>query len=456
MVTRMNHGSDIAVRERLRGVTPGSRVVDTGRMPSAAATNHIHAFSRFVQDSPSSYHAARTVAEALQESGFVEYDERRPWDGPASGGGYVVRDGAVIAWLFPETVGPDTGFRIVGAHTDSPGFKLKPTPDMSRFGWQQVGVEVYGGPLLNSWLDRDIGFAGRLVTVGGEQALVSTGPLLRFPQLAPHLDRSVNENLHLDRQTHLLPVVGVGDAAPDIRAHLCALAGIDPAELGFYDVITYPTEAPGLLGLADELLASSRMDNLVSVHAGLTALCDVTPGPDVAVLALFDHEEVGSQTRSGASGPFLAGVLRRIATLMGAGDPDAFEATLARSVLVSADAGHAVHPNYPGMFDPTNLPVPNGGPLLKINAQQRYATDAVSGAIWMRVCEAADVPTQPFVSNNSVSCGSTIGPLSATRLGVTTVDVGVPLVSMHSARELCGVEDPWYLRRAVEAFWAGA
>ncbi len=429
-------------------------------MPSAAATSHVHALARFILDSPTSYHAVRTAAQALEESGFVEFDERKPWtragSGAASGGGFVVRDGALIAWLFPETLGPDTGFRIVGAHNDSPGFKLKPNPDITRFGWQQIGVEVYGGPLLNSWLDRDVGLAGRLVTISGEQSLVATGPLLRFPQLAPHLDRSVNENLHLDRQVHLLPVIGVGDEAADVLGYLCSLAGFDAAELGYYDILTYPTEAPGILGLHDELFAASRMDNLCSVFAGLTALCDVTPGPDIAVLALFDHEEVGSSTLSGASGPVLDDILHRVARLTGVDDADSYAAMIARSTLVSADCGHVVHPNYAGMFDPTNLPRANGGPLLKINAQQRYATDAVGGALWKRVCEAADVPTQPFVSNNSVPCGSTIGPLSATRLGITTVDVGVGLVGMHSARELVGVGDPWYLTRAVEAFWAGA
>ena len=424
-------------------------------MPHDDAVAHISAFADFIDASPSSYHAARAVSDQLTSAGFTELDERRVWYPEAVTRGFVVRDGAVVAWSAPDAVDDDSGFRIVGAHTDSPGFKLKPHPDVARHGWQQVGMEVYGGPLLNSWLDREIGLAGRLVTMSGERHLVRTRPILRIPQLAPHLDRSVNENLHLDKQENLLPVAGVGGEAADVLGALCAQARIERDELAYFDVMAYPTESPAVFGLADDLFAAPRMDNLSSVFAGLTALLDAAPASDIAVLACFDHEEVGSSTRSGASGPFLADMLHRLAGLLGVRD-DAYAAMLARSVLVSADAGHAVHPNYAHMHDANHHPVVNAGPLLKINANQRYATDAVGAAVWLRACEAAEAPSQPFVSNNSVPCGSTIGPLTATRLGITTVDVGIPLLSMHSARELCGVDDPWYLTRALGAFWAGA
>lgn len=426
-------------------------------MPSDAALDHISAFADFISESPSSYHAAATVADRLRGAGFVELDERRPWArGSASGGGYFfIRDGAIVAWLAPEAATPDTAFRVVGAHTDSPGFKLKPNPDSVRFGWQQTAMEVYGGPLLNSWLDREFALAGRLVTMSGEQVLVRTGPILRIAQLAPHLDRSVNENLHLDKQVHLLPIAGVGPESPEILRHLCGLARLDPSELAYFDVVSFPTEAPAVIGLNEDLFAAPRMDNLSSVFAGLCALLDAAPTNDVAVLACFDHEEVGSETRSGASGPLLSDALERIALSLGISG-DEYRAMLARSSCISADAGHAVHPNYAGMHDPNNQPIVNAGPLLKINANQRYATDAVGAAIWLRACEAADVPSQPFVSNNSVPCGSTIGPLTATRMGLTTVDVGIPLLSMHSARELCGVDDPWYLTKALDAYWSGA
>ena len=419
----------------------------------SSARAHLSDFQAFIEASPSSYHAAHEVARQLERAGFTRLDERQPWE-RSHGGQFIVRDGAVIAWLVPDTVNQLTGFRIVGSHTDSPGFKLKPNPTSSAFGWQQAGVEVYGGPLLNSWLDRDMGLAGRLTTLDGQTHLVRTGPWLRIPQVAPHLDRSVNDNLHLDKQQHLHPIWAV-DSESDLEDLLCELAGIERSELAFCEVLTYGTEKPGLLGADEQFFAAPRMDNLSSVHASLVALKDVALGDDIAVLAAFDHEEVGSSTRSGACGPILEDVLTRVAAGHGI-TGDAFRAMVARSTCISSDAGHAVHPNYAHLHDPDNRPVVNRGPLLKINANQRYATDAVGAALWKRACEEADVPTQPFVSNNAVPCGSTIGPLTATRLGITVVDVGIPLLSMHSAREMCGVDDPWYLSRALEAYWAGA
>ncbi|MFZ1411060.1 MAG: M18 family aminopeptidase, partial [Micropruina sp.] len=359
----------------------------------------------------------------------------------------VVRDGAVIAWRQSER--PRPVFRIVGAHTDSPGFKLKPHPSSSAFGWWQAGMEVYGGPLLNSWLDRDIGLAGRVLTRDGETHLVRTGPWLRIPQVAPHLDRSVNDSLQLDRQRHLHPVFGVGHHARDLLAAVADEAGLASTDVAAHDLFAYVTEPPAVIGLKQDLFASPRLDNLSSVHAGLTALLSAQSDA-ITVLVCFDHEEVGSQSRSGASGPFLEQVLRRIGRGLGWQDEE-FDRALAGSLLISADAGHAVHPNYPQLHDPGHHPVVNAGPLLKLNANQRYASDAPGAAAWYAACERAGVPTQDFVSNNAVPCGSTIGPLSATRLGIRTVDVGIPLLSMHSARELCGALDPWWLARALAA-----
>ncbi|MGO4958318.1 M18 family aminopeptidase [Luteococcus sp. Sow4_B9] len=422
-------------------------------MPSDAALDFIGSFADFVTASPTSYHAVAEMAEHLRASGFVELDEREAW-GEIAGGQFVVRDGALIAWLVPEGVDENSGYRIVGSHTDSPSFKLKPNPTCTTVGWQQAGMEVYGGPLNNSWLDRELGLAGRLGTVDGQVHLVRTGPIARIAQLAPHLDRSVNESLHLDRQRHLMPFYSL-DTSLDIEEYLCRVAHIDVSDLAHHDVYAYPTEAPAVFGPDQEFFASSRMDNLSSVFASLRALMDVAPGRDVPVLAAFDHEEVGSSTRSGACGPFLEDVLVRLSEGLGFVGA-AHRAALARSSCLSADAGHAVHPNYVEMHDPNNHPQLNAGPLLKINGNQRYATDGIGAALWKRACERADVPTQAFVGNNAVPCGSTTGPLTATRLGITTVDVGIPLLSMHSARELCGVEDPWYFKRSLEAYWAGA
>ena len=417
-----------------------------------SAQNHIDDLADFVAASPTSYHAADQLAARLKQAGFEQVDPRRPFGEPG-GRRFLIRDGAVVAWVAPETLTEEAGFRIVGTHTDSPSFKVKPGDLPRSAGWTQLGVEVYGGPLLNSWLDRDLGVAGRIVTRDGASHLVRTGAIARIPQLAIHLDRTANDALKLDRQTSTQPILAIDLRQPLIE-HLCGLAGIDAADVAFHDLTLFDTQLPAVIGVEGEFFASGRLDNLLSTHAALTAFESLEVGGDVAIFAAFDHEEVGSDTTTGAGGPLLQDVLERLAAGYGL-DLDGTRAMFARSSCVSADCGHVVHPNYPGHHDPMNKPLPNRGPLLKINANQRYATDAVGAAIWLRACDAAGVPTQPFVSNNAVPCGSTIGPITATRLGITTVDVGAGLLSMHSARELCGVDDPWFLARAMGAYWIG-
>ncbi|WP_432558995.1 M18 family aminopeptidase [Granulicoccus sp. GXG6511] len=431
-------------------------------MPHTQAPSHVQDFAAFVQASPSSYHAAAEVARLLAEAGWAQQDESAEWDS-STGGHYLVRDGAVMAWWVPANASKNSAFRIVGSHTDSPGLKLKPDPIYGAAGWQQVGVEIYGGPLLGSWTDRELGIAGRVVTPRGEQVLVHTDAVMRIPQLAIHLNRSVNEDgLKLDRQAHMAPLFSV--RRPDLRVLDLVMSFVtddDGGELtaddvAGHDLFAFDTARPKLFGADDEFLACTKIDNLSSVHASVIAMLNVddTDG-DIAVLAAFDHEEVGSASRSGASGPLLEDVLRRTATALGTSE-DEYRRMLARSSCISADAGHAVHPNYVGSHDPVNRPLINEGPLLKINANQRYASDAVGEMIWRRACAVAGVPTQTFVSNNAIPCGSTIGPLTATRLGITTVDVGVPVLGMHSAREMCGVDDLYHLTRALLAYWSGA
>ncbi|MCB7135257.1 M18 family aminopeptidase [Cellulosimicrobium marinum] len=458
------------------------------------ARAHAHDLATFVEASPSSFHAAHEVARRLVAAGFTRLEETAAWPGAgddgAAGGRYVVvRDGAVIAWVVPPGATTTTPFAILGAHTDSPGFTLKPRPSVVREGWWQAGVEVYGGPLLNSWLDRELELAGRVVVGDGtgpdDVRLVRTGPLLRIPQLAIHLDRAANDGLALDKQQHTQPVWGLASASgpagsgdvvghdgaddgrtagADVLAELAHHAGVRASEITGYDVVVADTQAPRVFGARDAFLASGRLDNLLSVHAGLTALLEVaasgaddardTAPTTIPVLAAFDHEEIGSQSRSGASGPFLADVLARVAAGLGATEEERHR-QLAASLCVSSDVGHSVHPNYPERHDPVNRPLAGGGPILKINANQRYSTDALGAAAWARACAAAGVPSQEFVSRNTVPCGSTIGPLTATRLGIRVVDVGVPLLSMHSARELTAVVDPWYLTRAVVEVFRG-
>jgi len=411
---------------------------------TAAARSHADDLAEFVAASPSSFHAAAEVARRLTAAGFTALAEDEQWPEQPGGRYLVVRDGAVLAWIVPAAATAVTPVRVFGAHSDSPAFKLKPRPTTGRLGWLQAGVEVYGGPLLNSWLDRELRLAGRLVLDDGTAVLTATGPLLRLPQLAIHLDREANDHLALDKQTQTQPVWGLGSAdSADLLGELAREAGVDAARIRGYDVVTADAARGSVFGAGDVFFAAGRLDDLASVHAGVVALERAAGGFDaghIAMLAVFDHEEVGSATRSGAAGPFLADVIERIQLGLGADREEGMRA-LAASWCVSSDVGHSVHPNYAHKHDPVVLPVLGSGPILKINANQRYATDGVGAAAWNGWCDAAGVRSQEFVSNNGVPCGSTIGPITATRLGIRTVDVGIPILSMHSARELAGVSD---------------
>lgn len=426
-----------------------------------AAITHAEDLADFVAASPSSYHAAQEVARRLEQAGFTRLEEADAWPAQPGGRYVVVRDGAVIAWAVPSGAGATRPVHVFGAHTDSPGFKLKPKPTTGVHGWLQAGVEVYGGPLLNSWLDRELRLAGRLAMADGSVVLAATGPLLRLPQLAIHLDRGVNDHLELDRQTQTQPVWGLGEpASADLLAEVAATAGVQAADIRGFDLVVADSARGAVFGAGDAFFASGRLDDLASVHAGTVALAAAgeriagdTDGP-IALLAAFDHEELGSNSRSGACGPFLEDVLERIYAALDAGVEERRRA-YAGSWCLSSDVGHSVHPNYASKHDPVVKPVLGSGPILKINANQRYATDALGAAAWVAWCEQAGVAQQEFVSNNDVPCGSTIGPLTATRLGLRTVDVGIPMLSMHSARELAGVADLHALSRVAGVFLEG-
>lgn len=431
---------------------------------SPAALAHASDLADFVAASPSSYHAAEEVARRLQQAGFARLDETDAWPTQAGGRFVVVRDGAAIGWVVPSDATATTPVHVLGAHTDSPGLKLKPKPTTGSHGWLQAAVEVYGGPLLNSWLDRELRLAGRLALADGRVVLAATGPLLRLPQLAIHLDRSANEGFSLDKQTGTQPVWGLGDAASaDILGELAAAAGVDASEIRGYDAVVADAARGAVFGKDDAFFASGRLDDLASVHAGVVALIEASEAmadgslslsKRIPVLAAFDHEELGSASRSGAAGPFLEDVLVRLYASFGA-DAIHQRRALAASWHLSSDVGHSVHPNFAHKHDPVVQPLLGSGPILKINANQRYATDAVGAAAWAGWCESAGVGYQEFVSNNAVPCGSTIGPITATRLGIRTVDIGIPILSMHSARELAGVSDLYDLSRVARAFFAG-
>ena len=414
--------------------------------------NTIADFIDFIEQSPSSYHAAEVVASRLQDAGFARVDETAQW--PSTPGGYVmVRGGAVMAWFVPENfVG---GFKIVGSHTDSPGFMVKPNPDFRNAGWSQLAVEVYGGPILHTWFDRELKLAGQAVLKDGSRRLVDTGALVRIPNLAIHLHRE--KNFEPDRQVHVQPIIGLDADDVSFAEILAEKLEVDAEEISAYNLITVDSQRGEVFGAGHKFLAAGRMDNLSSVWASMQALISAAEdysGEDVLVLSAFDHEEVGSASRYGAAGPILEDVLTRTAAALGKNEEERRQ-IYARSSCISVDAAHSVHPNYAVKHDPTHHPLIGQGPVTKINANQRYASDATSIHLWESACERAGVPVQRFVGNNAVPCGSTIGPITATRLGIDTVDVGVPLLSMHSARELVGVQDQLWMIDALKAYLVG-
>lgn len=410
----------------------------------------------YLDASPSPWHAVRSSADRLLAAGFEPLIETDAWRTVPNG--FVVRGGALVAWRRSPDADAAEPFRIVGAHTDSPCLRIKPRPDTGGFGWRQLGVEVYGGALLNSWLDRDLGIAGRVVLRDGSVVDVAVHePLARVPQLAIHLDREVNDKgLVLDKQQHLTPIWGTGAAASgDFAMWLAEQADVDVTEIAWWELCLFDVTPAAVIGADQSLIASARLDNQLSCWAATNALLESSdPSGHTSLVALFDHEEVGSESSTGASGPLLSTVIERIVGAAG-GDRDALHRALAGSSCISADNAHAVHPNYPERHEPGHRPIVNQGPAIKVNSNQRYATSAATAALFQRACEQAGVPWQVFVSRNNMPCGSTIGPLTATALGIATVDVGVPQLSMHSARELCGVQDPPYLAAALGAYFAG-
>ncbi|GAA1245392.1 M18 family aminopeptidase [Kitasatospora nipponensis] len=435
--------------------------MSTAERPVYFDRTHTDDLIAYLAAAPSPYHAVAGAAERLEKAGFRQVAETDGWEGTA-GGRYVIRGGALIAWYVPSSAQPHTPYRVVGTHTDSPNLRVKPVPDTGSAGWRQVAVEIYGGVPLNTWLDRDLGLSGRLVLRDGSTRLVQLDePLLRVPQLAIHLDRQVNDGLKLDKQRHLTPIWGLGPVDEGgLMSYVAERAGVDAAELVGWDLMTHDVQPPSYLGRERELLAAPRLDNLLSVHAATAALAAAVTGgaadqlPYIPVLAAFDHEETGSESDTGAQGPLLGNVLDRSVYARGGSTEDRARA-LAGTVCLSSDMGHAVHPNYAERHEPGHHPVPNGGPILKVNVNNRYATDGVGRAVFAAACEKAGVPWQTFVSNNAMPCGTTIGPITAARLGITTVDCGIAALSMHSARELCGAQDPYLLASAIKAFLEG-
>lgn len=362
------------------------------------------------------------------------------------------RDGAVIAWRTPTDL---HSARVIGAHTDSPTLRLRPRPDRRSFGYHQLGIEVYGGALWNSWLDRDLGLSGRVAVSGRNGTIellpfIFNEPLLRVPQLAIHLDRNVNEGLKLNPQQHLVPLFALHDHfEKSFVEWLAERLGVPPQQVLSFEAMTHDLTPPALLGADQALFASARIDNLVSCHSAVTALfaCQEPTAGQAQIVCLFDHEEVGSATATGAAGPLLLSLLESLF-----GGRSQWFAAAPQSILLSADAAHATHPNYPDRHDSEHFIALDGGPVLKHNVNARYATDVRSASYLREIANEISLPLQDFVSRNDIPCGSTIGPFAASSLGMPTVDCGIPQLSMHSARELCAAQEPQRFTQLLTAF----
>jgi len=401
--------------------------------------------------------------ELLQKAKFTELFEQDAWRLNPGDCRFVKRDGALIAFRVGQGPAYEGGFRMIGAHTDSPNLRIKPLADVSKEGYAQLGVEVYGNPLLYTWFDRDLGLAGRIWIKSPddrlqEQLLNIDESILRIPSLAIHLNRDIlQEGLKLNAQAHLIPVLGLGDAY-SLRQLLAERTDVEASQILSWDLSLHDISKPTLGGCQDEFVFASRLDNQAMCHAAITSLVQADKALSKAsqMICLYNHEEVGSASYSGAEGSFADDILKRICESEG---PDAKAGTLPRacalSLHISADMAHAIHPNYSERHEPQHLPRLNQGPVIKSNASQRYATSGESGALFELICQDVGIPYQKFVNRNDLACGSTIGPIAATRLGIKTVDVGNPMLSMHSIREQAGAYDHEPMVKVMTRFLGG-
>ena len=415
---------------------------------------------RFLDNSPSAYHAVHQMEQRLLAAGFARLDENNYWHLEHGRGYFLEREGALVAFILGSEERVDHGFRMMASHSDSPGLKLKPKPLYSSPPNLQLGVEVYGGPLLATWFDRDLSLAGRVTLLLADGTLADflidfRRPLLTIPSLAIHFDREANNGRAIDKQKSLPPLL-----AQSINGQLPAFTEIILAQLtaeypeskhgqllGF-DLFCYDPQPPSHLGLSGEFILGGRLDNLLSCHVATTAIC----GADRRHNALFlctNHEEIGSTSQSGAGGSLVDSVVMRLLP-----EPEQRQICMRRSFLVSLDNAHAVHPNARDKSDPAHDVQLNGGPVIKINGNQRYATNSRSAALFRVIAQEAAVPVQDFVMRSDLPCGSTIGPMTAARLGVETIDVGAPTLAMHSIREMTGARDPFLMLEVIRKFIA--
>ena len=416
----------------------------------------------YVHASPSPRHCVEETARRLEDAGFAALSEKEAWSLNHGDARYLIRGGTILAFRVGSAPAVEAGFRLIGAHTDSPNLRIKPVPDVRANGYQQLGVETYGGLLDYTWLDRDLGMAGGVVVTEGGTLVTRLvridRPILRIPSLAIHLNRGVRESgLKLNAQKHLQPILGLSAEGSDevgaLKALLAGELGVDEEQIVSWDLSLMDVNKPSVGGVNGEFIFCPRMDNQAMCHAALIALLESAPSPATQVICLYDHEEVGSSSSAGAAGNSVESLMRRICETEGPGAvAGGLPRAVAHSYQISADMAHAVHPNYADKHEPKHMPHLNAGPVIKVNTQQRYATDAETAGLFESLCRDADVPFQTFVNRTDLRCGSTIGPISAARLGVATVDVGNPMLSMHAIREMGGAEDPPHMIKVMTRF----
>ena len=411
----------------------------------------------FLARSPTPFHATANMAAMLREAGFVKLSESDEWDLIRGQSYYVTRnDSSIVAFTLSGEDVMKHGLRMMGAHTDSPCLKVKPVPDLNKTaGYLQLGVEVYGGALLSPWFDRDLSIAGRVSYITKFQQMRSDlidfiRPVALIPSLAIHLDREVNEKRSINAQTQMPPIVlqHTGDEAQNftdvvINQLQNQYPDCNIGEVLDFELFLYDTQPPAVVGINEDFICSARLDNLLSCYVGLKSLLSSNKKM-TSLLVCSDHEEVGSMSATGAQGPFLESVLRRIAET-----EDRYTRLVHRSLMFSVDNAHGIHPNFSDKHDDNHGPVLNNGPVIKVNANQRYATNSETSALFKALCRKANVPVQSFAMRSDMACGSTIGPITASALGVPTLDIGIAQFAMHSIRETIGVMDPYYLHTVL-------
>lgn len=417
-----------------------------------------HSLIDFIQASPTPFHAVANMVNRLEAAGYQRLYERANWSVQEGGLYYVIRnDSSLIAFKLSACKLADTGLRMVGAHTDSPCLQLKPLPEINKSNCRQLGIAVYGGALLSPWFDRDLSIAGRITFThrGKLQSKIINfqRPIALIPNLAIHLNREANKGWAINQQTELPAIIGLGlsDEQFDFKALLAEQLSIEhdiqEVELLDFELSLFDTQKGEVIGINEDFISSARLDNLFSCFAGLEALLN-SDNTKNCLLVCNDHEEVGSCSTCGADGPFLEQVLKRLMP-----DPVIYNRCVQNSLLISTDNAHALHPNYPNKHDELHAPIINAGPVIKINNNQRYATNSVTASFFRHLCKVNDIPVQTFVTRSDMGCGSTIGPLTAGRIGVKTLDIGVPTWAMHSIRETAGTKDLNYLVEALKAFY---